>query len=260
MNYKYTILTFIIGKGYELLHEVVNLQPDVEYILVTDDKDLKSNTWKVIYDEGLLKYQSGFERCFYVRYNVFRYCSTEICVTIDGSIEVSGSLDKLVETFNNGKYDICLMPHPLWPDFISEYQAWIRMRNYPKENSQLFFKLMSDAKYDCSYKGLFQLCFSIKRKSKVTNTIDSMTLSLLKYLSLSQNTFERLDQTVFSFVMNRYFSNLNVLPVSEQIVRSYALTWFWHNSTMKNENWFMTPGKPDIKWMFNKQVECFQLL
>jgi len=60
--------------------------------------------------------------------------------------------------------------------------------------------------------------------------------------------------------MNRYFSNLKVLPVSEQIVRSYALTWYWHKSNQKNLNWFMTPGKPDIKWMFNKQVECAQLL
>ena len=60
--------------------------------------------------------------------------------------------------------------------------------------------------------------------------------------------------------MNRYFSDAKVLPVSEQVVRSSAIQWYWHKSTMKNENWFMTPGKPDIKWMFNKQVECFQLL
>ena len=259
MKYKYTILSFIIGKNYELLHEIVNKQNDVEYILVTDDKELKSNTWNIVYDEDLLKYQSGFERCFAIRYNVFKYCSTDICVTIDGSIEVSGSLDKLIETFNVGKYDICLMPHPIWADFISEYQAWIRMRNYPKENAQLFFKLLSDAKYDCSYKSLFQLCFSIKRNTKTTAAIDSMTMSLLKYLSISQESFERLDQTVFSFVINRYFSNLKVLPVSEQIVRSYALTWFWQKTNNKNMDIFYDISKPDIKWMFNNQVECMYL-
>lgn len=56
MKYKYTILTFIIGKNYELLHEIVNKQNDVEYVLVTDDKELKSNTWNIVYDEDLLKY------------------------------------------------------------------------------------------------------------------------------------------------------------------------------------------------------------
>lgn len=85
--------------------------------MVTDDQDLKSKTWKVIYDEDLLKLKTPFERCFAVRYNVFKYCSTDICVTIDGSMEVSGSLDALIDKFNAGGYNFCLLPHPLWPDF-----------------------------------------------------------------------------------------------------------------------------------------------
>ena len=260
MNYKYTVLSFIIGKDYELLHEVQNPRDDVEYLMVTDDPDLKSKTWKVIYDKDLLKLKTPFERCFAVRYNVFKYCSTDICVTIDGSIEVSGSLDVLIDKFNAGSYDFCLMPHPLWPDFQSEYAAWIKMRKYPIENTMRFADFLQKSRYDTSYKGLFQLCFSVKRKCKVVDAADAMTMATLKWLSLPFDTFERLDQTVFTYIMNRYFSDAKVLPVSEQVVRSYALTWYWHKSTMKNENWFMTPGKPDIKWMFNKQVECFQLL
>lgn len=260
MNHKYTILSFIIGHDYEILHEIQNPQDDVEYLMVTDDLDLKSQTWKVVYDEDLLKLKTGFERCFAVRYNVFKYCSTDICVTIDGSMEVSGSLDGLVEKFNVGDYDICLMPHPLWADFVSEYRAWIKMRGYPVENANKFFNFLKDARYDINYKGLFQLCFSIKRRNETTNAIDAMTMSILKYLSLGQDKFERLDQTVFSFVMNRYFNYLKVLPVSEQIVRSSALTWFWHKSNNKNLNFFMTPGQPDYKYVFNKQIECVQLL
>ena len=42
---KYSILTFIIGKNYEKVHEISNKQEDVEYVLVTDDNELKSNTW-----------------------------------------------------------------------------------------------------------------------------------------------------------------------------------------------------------------------
>lgn len=260
MNHKYTILSFIIGHDYEILHEIQNPQDDVEYLMVTDDPDLKSQTWKVVYDEDLLKLKTGFERCFAVRYNVFKYCSTDICVTIDGSMEVSGSLDGLVEKFNVGDYDICLMPHPLWADFVSEYRAWIKMRGYPVENANKFFNFLKDARYDINYKGLFQLCFSIKRRNEITNAIDAMTMSILKYLSLGQDKFERLDQTVFSFIMNRYFNYLKVLPVSEQIVRSSALTWFWHKSNNKNLNFFMTPGQPDYKYVFNKQIECVQLL
>ena len=86
-----------------------------------------------------------------------------------------------------------------------------------------------------------------------------MTMASLKWLSLPFDTFERLDQTVFTYVMNRYFSDARVLPVSEQVVRSYALTWYWHKSMNRNMNIFYDISKPDIKWMFNKQVECMYL-
>lgn len=260
MNKKYSVLSFIIGHGYEILHEISNPQNDVEYLMITDDPNLKSTTWTIIYDESLNVYKSAFEKCFAIRYNVFKYCSTDICVTIDGSIEVSGSLDRLIDKFNNEKFDICLMPHPLWPDFISEYKAWINMRGYSIENANRFFNFLIKANYDLSYKGLFQLCFSIKRKNDITLAIDHMTMSILKYLSIGQQQFERLDQTVFTFVMNRYFNDIKVLPVSEQIVRSYALTWYWHKSMNKNLNVFYDITKPDLKWMFNKEVECIYVI
>lgn len=256
---RYTILSFIIGRDYELLHEVKCPQDDVEYLMVTDDPELQSKTWRVVFDEDLLKLETPFERCFAVRYNVFKYASTDLCFTIDGSIEVSGSLDALAQKMEDGKYDFCLMPHPLWPDFQSEYAAWMKMRKYPVENTMRFAEFLQKANYNASYKGLFQLCFSGKRRCKVVEAADAMTMAVLKWLSLPFDSFERLDQTVFTYVMNRYFSDARVLPVSEQAVRSYALTWFWHKSTMKNENVFYDISKPDIKWMFNKQVECMYL-
>lgn len=220
---------------------------------------MKSDTWKVIRDNSLLTYKTPFERCFRIRYDVFKYCSTDICVTIDGSMHVKGSLDTLIDRFNAGKYDICLMPHPLWSDMITEYNAWIRMRGYPVENANHAVDFLRKSNYDVKYQGLYQLCFTIKRRSYVTKQIDSMTMSILEYLS-SENSFERLDQTMFSYVMNRYFSNLNVLPVSEQIVRSYAIQWYWHNSDNPNMNVFYDINKPDMKYLFNKQVECLYLI
>jgi hypothetical protein len=29
---------------------------------------------------------------------------------------------------------------------------------------------------------------------------------------------------------------------------------------IKNMNFFMTPGKPDKRWLLNSEVECLQLL
>lgn len=66
------------------------------------------------------------------------------------------------------------------------------MRNYPFERAQNFFNFLNKAHYDIEYYGLFQLCFSIKRRTKITSDIDSMTFALIKYLS-SETEFERLD-------------------------------------------------------------------
>lgn len=255
---KYSILTFIIGKGYEKVHEIINKQDDIEYILITDDNELKSNTWKVIYDKDLLFFKTPFERCFRIRYNVFKYCSTDICVTIDGSMHVKGSLDKLIDKFNNGNYDICLMPHPIWNDFYTEYNAWMQMRNYPYEQAKRAITFFENKKYDFSYKGLFQLCFSIKRRSEFTDKLDKITFEHLLELS-GDSEFERLDQTVFTYVMNTMFNNAKILPVSEQVVRSDAIQWYWHNSDKPNMNIFYDINKPDIKWMLNRQVECMYI-
>jgi len=180
-------------------------------------------------------------------------------MTVDGSVGCKRFPKKLLGMFESGGYDICLMPHPLWHDFISEYNAWIRMRNYPVENAQKFFKFLAMSNYDVRYKGLFQLCFSIKRRSKTTDDIDGMTFSFLKYLS-EPGQFERLDQTVFTFVMNRYFNDLKVLPVSEQIYHDNPyFQWYWHGGDNPNNNIFYDIRKPDMKYVFDKEVECVYL-
>jgi hypothetical protein len=51
----YSILTYIIG-DYEVLREIkynIKDYPHIEHICVTDNPNLKSDTWKVIYDSDL---------------------------------------------------------------------------------------------------------------------------------------------------------------------------------------------------------------
>ena len=49
---KYSVLTFIFG-DYEIVREIKEPSPDAEYILVTDNHNLKSDTWKIVYDKDL---------------------------------------------------------------------------------------------------------------------------------------------------------------------------------------------------------------
>ena len=67
------------------------------------------------------------------------------------------------------------------------------MRKYPVENTMRFGDFLQKSQYDTSYKGLFQLCFSGKRRGKLVEAADAMTMATLKWLSLPFDSFERLD-------------------------------------------------------------------
>lgn len=253
---EYTVLCYIINK-YEVVHEILEKDPKAEYILVTDDPTLKSDTWKVVYDaslEGL----STFDKCYAIRFNLFKYATTDVCVYIDANILVKKPLEPLIQLFNGRCYDMCLMPHPLRATFYPEYCAWVNGRNYPAKQANKFFKMLADSHYDPEYKGLFQGCFKIVRRGKINDDFERLTMAFLKYLG-TEKEIERLDQTVYTYVLNYYFSNIKVLPVSEQILRSPYMQWYWHNSNNPNMNIFYDINKPDLKWMFNKHVECLYL-
>ena len=51
---KYSVLTFNVG-GYEIIHEITKeaINQEIEYIYVTDDETIKSDTWTVVYEHNL---------------------------------------------------------------------------------------------------------------------------------------------------------------------------------------------------------------
>ena len=253
---RYSVLTYNI-QHYEVVHEIIEKDPEAEYLLITDDQNLKSDTWEVIYDERL-EGLSTFDKCYSIRFDLFRYCHSDICVRIDGNIGIKRNLKHLVDIFENGNYDAALMPHPLRDNFIDEYNEWVKVRAYPIQQAERCLDIMRQGGYDFNYKGLFQLCFSINRKGRITSDIDRMTIELMKKMG-KENEIERIDQIPFSYIMNKYFSHLKILPVSEQIIRSPYMTWYNHGCNEPNNFVFYDESKDDIHYMFNKQVKCIYM-
>ena len=56
----------------------------------------------------------------------------------------------------------------------------------------------------------------ICKNTDINTKIDHQCLSLLKTLSYN-NDYERLDQTLYSCILNTYFTDLNVMPISPKI-------------------------------------------
>lgn len=225
---KYTVLTYIFG-GYEVVHEVEERDPEAEYVLVTDDRALKSRTWDIKYDDSLEGWPV-MDKCYYVRFHPFKYAGTDTVIRIDGSIGMKKPLTELLQAFNDGGYDRCLMIHPTRNTFDEELACWVRERNYPKEVADRCLKMMRCWGYKLQTKGMFQGCFEIIRNTAVNNDINRLTYHLMKYTG-GESEIDRLDQHITSFVINTQFKGLKILPVDEFLVTDGRLMqWYAHDS------------------------------
>lgn len=248
---RYTVLTYIFG-GYEKVHEVLEKDPEADYVLVTDNSNLHSDTWRVIYDP--MPGKSAFGKCYKVRFHPFDYVTTPIVVRIDGSIEVRKSLKPLVDKFVNGNYDRCVMIHPHRNLFRDEYDVWVRTRAYPEPQAVRCMQAMERMGYDLNSKGMVQGCFEVYDCTPINNEMNDLIFGLLVLLS-TNGKIERLDQIITSFVLQKFFRRMKVLPVSERIITDGNLMqWYLHHSDTP------IPLKEDIiePFLFDKPCKIWQ--
>lgn len=246
---RYTVLTYIFG-GYEHVREVKERDPEAEYVLVTDDPELRSDTWRVIYDR-MLDGMTVWEKCYAVRFCPFGYANTDMVLRVDGSISIKRSLRPFVEKMEQG-YDRCLMIHPYRNTIPEEYDVWVRERNYPRKQADRCIDIMKGLGYDLEYKGLFQGTFEIVKRSRINSLVNAMTYDLLKYAATDSH-IQRINQTWLSFVVNKLFENdLKVLPVSEEILHGSWMEWYGHG--VDDEVPLLPMTDP---YMFDKPVEIW---
>lgn len=247
---RYTVLTYIFG-NYECVHEVEQTDPEAEYILVTDRRDLTSHTWRIILDE--MPGMTAMEKCYDVRFHPFRYAKTELCIRLDASIAIHKPLGMFAEKMQEGGYDRCLMIHPFRNRIDEEYYTWVRKHHYPQEQAERCISIMRHLGCDFEQRGLFQASFETVRNNRINEDVNELTYRLLRYVALD-GTIDRIDQTILSFVINHlYADKLCVLPVSQDIITDGRLMqWHKHNSDIPRKWRVRIPpvmfGLPCMTW------------
>ena len=248
---QYSVLTYNIG-GYEKVHEILEKSPNAEYIYVTDDKSITSETWTVVYVDNPWPHDP-FGLCYEIRFNPFRYVHTNIVFRVDGSIQINKNLDPLLQYYIDGGYNIGLGLHPVRNTMAAEYSAWCQTRAFPVEQANKCLSFIQNAyHYDAiNYKGLAQYNIMIQRNDKINNLINEMTLWTLKYLAAEGKEVERIDQTIGNVVIQKFFQGIKVMAMSVDICDSTWLTWFAHNSDYKLP---YSPVRVD-PYYFNQPIE-----
>lgn len=227
---KYTVLTFNID-GYETIHEIPSeaINQEIEYIYVTNDNSITSNTWTVVYDDSLSG--SNFNKCWQVRYNPFKYAHTDTVMKIDGSMGLVHDVMPIFELFEKEHYDAAVMIHPTRNTMVPEYQAWVSQRGYPIKQAERCLNFLAANGYDPEkYKGLYQYNFMIQRNDAFNNEWNRVTYEILKALAPEGSDVDRLDQTLGSFVLNKFFNNMKIMPVGQYICNGMFFNWYVHGT------------------------------
>ena len=220
---RYTVLTYIIG-DYEQVHEIKERSERATYLLITDNPNLKSETWRVICD---LKLSGGpFNKVMDIRWNPWRYTNDEIVITLDGSLGVNCNLDELVDAFNAGSHELGIVIHPHRNTASAELDVWQSFRQH-NVTRQLFH--LQKMGYDTiNYRGLYQTGFMIRRRTHRVRLFENLIDTRL--LICGNGERDRLDQVLASAVLNCYFINMSVLWFSERLLESKFITWYGHGS------------------------------
>lgn len=255
--YKYSVLMYNFN-NYEIMREPREIDPECEYIYVTDNPDLQKQTkvWKIVVDKDL-DGLSVFDKCYKVRFNLFKYCSTDTCIYLDGSVQIYKSLRKFYDDFMASGNELGLIIHPLRFSISREYEIWKQFRKYPEKQAEKCMKAMQAMGYDFNYKGLYEMTVRIVKNTSRNKLIDESCYNLLKKLG-TKDCIERLDQTVYSCLMNLAFNDTKVFPMSEQIIHSNYMKWCIHGKDKINPILANTDKRND-GFLFNNMVTLYKI-
>jgi len=254
---KYSILMYNFN-NYEIMREPEEIDPECEYIYVTDNPDFAKQTkvWNIIIDKDL-EGLSPFDKCYRVRFNLFKYVTTPVCIYVDGSIQIHKSLRKLYDDFMASGADLGLNIHPERNTVVSEYPFWLNYRKYPKIQYEKHLAMFKAAEYDLTYKGLYQGTMRICKNTPLNKQIDDFVFETLVKLG-TDGVIERLDQTIYSFILNKFFTDeVKIFPFSQQVFQSAYMTWKIHRT---NYTIAWNKGNDNDSYVFNKFVKLYRLV
>lgn len=227
---KYSVIMYNFN-DYELMHPLPKdaINADIEFIYVTDNPSIHGNGWNIIIDDSLAGL-SPFDQCYAVRFNLFKYTSTDICLYIDGSMQIRKNILPLFNQFEQSNADLGLMIHPDRSTMWDEYCTWFQIRKYPPKQGYKCMAYMAMNGYDIhNYRGLYQGGLRFIRNTKRNKQLDQDTYNTLKMLG-NNGIIERLDQTIHSYFVNTKYTDVAVFPFSQHWIQSQYIGICPHRS------------------------------
>ena len=235
---KYCVVTCIFN-DYDLVRDPLKVDNNCSYYLFTDNKNLTSDIWKIIYlpqfDTDEL---TGVQKTYMWKYSLYKYIPNlsnyDYIIRVDGSILIKDSLAEIIYQMEEFKYDLSIGIHPFRNDRFEEYIAWEKDRNLDTYFEQQYEFFVSDIMNGYMYYGLCENTVQIYKCTKdVFNFLDSC-YAYIKYY----NEFEDPnDQCYFTDLLYYYIDKFRFHWHSNKLyIDGQYMCCYEHNTTDVKRN------------------------
>lgn len=202
------VITYIFGKNQEILRDPY-IDSDTEYLCITDNKDLKSKCWKIIYDP-MNDIQSLRDKVANVKFNPFKYTNSENILVIDGALEIKKTLKSLFNEIKN--YDIGLKLHSYHFNLKEELPYWIS-RGLSQESITKFHKMAKIDNIDLSKVTEYEGCLLLYKNNKFCKEFCNEILTYMQFLGDGKNMIIT-NQCPLSYIVYKNHKNDKILKIN----------------------------------------------
>lgn len=226
---KICVYTCITGE-YDNLKEIKHKEKNIDYYCFTNNKNIKSNTWKVEYIEDkelsniLLARKTKILGTDYINNNY------DILLWMDAAVEFKKPINDFINEYLDEEDSFVCFKHGFRNKISDEMNACLRFRKENIENIEKLKKFYQKEKYPDD-NGLIESTVYIKRP-KDEKVIETMKL----WFDMVKNYTKR-DQLSFNYCI--YKTGLKVKWINEKVFDNNWFKWYEHSSNKIKEEYMI---------------------
>lgn len=217
---KICVYTCITG-SYDNIHEIENKEKDIDYLLFTNNKEIKSDTWDIIYVEDNNLDNQRLSRKIKMLGNDIIDKNYDISVWIDASVTFRKNIGEFVSKyFDSDKAPFSAFVHHARNCIYEEAQACLKYNKDTKENVDNHIEFLRKEKFPPNM-GLYEMTVFIKEHNN-KKVRETMRL----WFDMVCNHSKR-DQ--LSFVYCIWKTGMKINPIELNVFDNSWFSWSKHN-------------------------------
>ena len=241
MSKNLCVYTCITG-DYDTLHEINQPEPNVDYLCFTNNKSIKSKTWKIIYIEDSSLNNHLLSRKIKILGHPIISEQYDASVWMDASVIWNKKITAFVsEYFKNSTFSA--FTHHARTSIQQEAITCLRLHKDSKENIVRTLDYLKKEEFPDNL-GLYEMTVFIKKHN------DPIVIKTMQIWFDTIKHYSKRDQLSFTYAI--WKTNLKVSPINLSVWNNQWFTTVKHTTHPRNKECCVYYGNPNQDFDINK--------